>query len=767
MAADLDVCELHMTIKDFFTQRPYVDSSSGLTTLDMPYESIEVTDVMFEPGAGDISTAKITLPSLIAQPGLRSLYQKIKEGNRVELFNFQPDCGDPVFAGFIPPEGIEEQDGKTILNVEDTLGQLKYQHLRRFESPISANASGLYDRARSIWVDLLNEDFSTANTSSFYSQYLFAPNPTVTWGQGFVQITGTNSAGQVFIYPTTGPASSFVISPGDTFLIETDVTLNNLFATPWPKYTEVALCLIQTGNPPGNVPQVDAILVFQNSSNGTYPYEEWSYPLVISGGIIRGATSAFGGTNLATPIQMPATRHLAMYVRFDGPTQTVNVQVYVNNINVASTVQPWTFDSTTYQPQLFGASPSASEYIQVTSWRVSRLAPALLRAARFNPQTTDNVSQQVNGEENLQFLQLVAEKDGAEYRPIYHAWPQTDELELDDAGTLGTLASRALGYEQPANLPLVGSPESSPFPSIIDAASFLTTPPFRFEEGYNLDSPPRVLPRANAHANDVIRVGASSIDSQVFGEKWLTSELGAPQKGILGTYPRFEQITNDDRVGNQSLVASLASLELARRTDGTPSIEVSVVDELPWAFRWRSGDQILLKTLSLRNNVEQEMRVQRMQYRAGSPLRTVTMGHVDQDPSMLRLLAEDTKMQWLYEQSGSNPGIYTHPSPGNILAGATGPTMTIPLDQYTTGSALVYAALHWFADANVLKLQPIINGIAFDLTGITAASGTDSGLIICTNFFQGPGTYTLAFKNNDSSTRNLTNAYLVLRIRGG
>src|SRR5207302_10369839 len=116
------------------------------------------------------------------------------------------------------------------------------------------------------------------------------------------------------------------------------------------------------------------------------------------------------------------------------------------------------------------------------------------------------------------------------------------------------------------------------------------------------------------------------------------------------------------------------------------------------------------KTLSLRNNVEQELRVQKVRYRAGSPVRTVVLGKTDSDPSMVRTLSESMKMSWLYEQSGSNPGIYVYPSVGNINAGASSAVFTIPLDQYTTGSALVYAALHWFADANVMNLNPIVNG---------------------------------------------------------
>src|SRR5260370_6216395 len=260
-----------------------------------------------------------------------------------------------------------------------------------------------------------------------------------------------------------------------------------------------------------------------------------------------------------------------------------------------------------------------------------------------------------------------------------------------------------------------------------------------------------------------MRLGAATLDEQVFAEKWSAAELGRPQHSPSGAlFPRMEQITNDDRVGLQSLVASLAGLQLVPRTDPTPSLELQVVEEVPWAFRWRAGDQVFVKTQSLRTNLEQEMRVMKIQHKAGSPVRTVTVGKTDWDPTMLRMLAEDTKISWLYDQSGTNPGVYIYPSLGNILSDATSPVFTIPLDQRTTGSALVYAALHWFADANVGNLQPIINGTT---VFTSAAGGTDSGLVVVTQYFQSPGTFGLQFHNADAATRNLTGAFLVLRIR--
>ncbi len=157
MGADLDFCELHVSILNGISQRPYI-TSDGQTSLDMAYESCEVIEVLYEAKVGEISTAKITLPSLLAFPELRPLHQLIQEGDRVELYGNQPNCGDPLIAGFIPQNGIEEQDGKTIISVDDTLGQLRWQHLKRVEY-LSGPASLLYDRARSVWRDIVLEDF--------------------------------------------------------------------------------------------------------------------------------------------------------------------------------------------------------------------------------------------------------------------------------------------------------------------------------------------------------------------------------------------------------------------------------------------------------------------------------------------------------------------------------------------------------------------------------------------------------------------------------
>ena len=764
MGADLDICEAYVSIKSHATRLPYI-VPSGRTSLNIPVESLEWTDVMYEATISEISAGKITFPTLIAFPELRPLLQQIKEGDRVEIFGFQPDCGDPVMAGFIPVNGITEQDGRVSLDFDDTLGQLRWQHLRRTEY-LSAPASGLYGRAMSAWTDIVAEDWLPGGPSADYTvtpgTLGFGTALQPTFGVGKISIAGTG--GGVGVVPTDAVVqanrTAFIPQPGATFISECDFSYASKYVStggwlemglmsvvPHSPYGYWALGLISYGLN-GSYPQAQLIAMDVVRSDGTNL-------LTQPGGVSNGAAGTFPS---------PQSHRLGVVLAFN--PGTVTMSIYLDNIQLLYFTQTWVFDATTYYPSLYFRAQDVGENITVTNWRVRHLVPVLNQAARFNPQTLDALTYQPNNEDNLQFLQLVAQKDNAEYRPLYHAWPLPDELELDAVSALGKTASRLLGYEQPPALPSEGSPQVSPAPVIMDSANFLVAPPFRLEEGYNLESAPKVLPRANAHANDVIRMGASSIDSQVFGEQWSPAETGRPQHGQAGAYPYFELITNDDRVGIQSLVQTLANLDLARRIDPTPSIEVAYVEELPWAFRWRGGDQVFTKTLSLRNNVEQELRAQKIAYKAGSPLRTVTLGKTDWDPSMLRQMSESMKISWLYEQSGTNPGIYVYPFTGSINAGGISSLFTIPLDKYTTGSALVYAALHWFADANVLLLQPSINGGNISVAGITSPSQTDSGLVLCTSSFQAAGTFALRFQNMDSVSRNLTGAFLVLRIKG-
>jgi hypothetical protein len=417
--------------------------------------------------------------------------------------------------------------------------------------------------------------------------------------------------------------------------------------------------------------------------------------------------------------------------------------------------------------QMFLNNAAATDYVQIQTFRARKLAQVLNKAARFNPQTVDNLTYQPNFEDQLQFLQLIALKDNAEYREIYHPWPQRDDVELDAIGKLGKNASQLLGYEQPGASPAIGSPQTSPFAAPGDFGAFMSTPPFRFEEGWNLAEPPKLNPPSNLHANDILQMGASTAEAQVFFEAWSAAETGKPQLGQVGTYPYFEQVVNDDRVGIQSLAQTLAGYELVRRTDTTPSLTLKVVEELPFAQKWRAGDTVRTVTRSLRNNVEQDLRVFSRRWQAGSPVKEVIVGRGEYDPAEMRKYAEFLAQSWLYDQSGTSPLIYTLANAAAALAAGTAtPDVPIPLDQYTTGTQLVYAALHWFADANVMNLQPFINGQSVYTTGLVPASSTDSGLVIVTQYFQAAGTYNLHFKNNDANTRALQSAFLVLRVKG-
>ena len=76
--------------------------------------------------------------------------------------------------------------------------------------------------------------------------------------------------------------------------------------------------------------------------------------------------------------------------------------------------------------------------------------------------------------------------------------------------------------------------------------------------------------------------------------------------------------------------------------------------------------------------------------------------------------------------------------------------------------------VRWYADANVLNLQPVINtdGV-YIAPGQTSPSATDSGDFPVTQYFQLPGQYKLHFVNNDSATRTLAAAFLVIQVKAG
>lgn len=753
---DLDFAELHVSIRNYITQKPYV-TSDGQTSLDIPYESADVDLKFYEATKSELSAAHLVLPSLIANPEQRSLLQQIKEGDRVEIYDFQPDAGDPIFAGFIPPGAITEKGGQVQIDVLSSLIQTQWQHLRRYEYYQTA-AAGLYKRALSIWRDIVNEDFSTNDLALFTSG-----SPVVTWSPGAITMTTATSGTAEFEGNAGSASGGFAISPGDAYIMEADVVLNASFGA-----SNQVQCNLRLQRYDLSATRVESFLVYRPSGVAATPQQQLTDIAVYANGLAAYDPASHGTTQVS--FSMPQSHHLASYVKFSEPgsAPTVTVYTYMDNVNVSVVSLPWVFDANKYDAFLLLniASSGPSDYAEVTSWRVRKLTQVLLEAGRFNPQTTDAVTYQPNLEEGLQFLQLVALKDNAEYRELYHPWPATDELELDAAGTLGKNASSLLGYEQPGASAGVGEPQMMPFAPASDYASFVTAPPFRFEEGWNLQDPPELNTPAIVHGNDVLITGASTAEAQTFFERWSAAETGKPQNSQAGTYPYFEVIVNDDRVGIQTIASQLATYELARRIDPTPSLTLQVVEELPYSGRWREGDTVYTKTLSLRTNIEQNLRVFEKKITAGSPVREVTVGKGSYGDALDRLYREAMIQNWLYDQSGTTATIYTYPGGGaSINAGAASIDFTIALDQYTAGTQLVYAALHWFADANVMNIQPVLNGAGIYITDLMPASSTDSGLVFATQYFQAPGTFKLHFLNNDVSPRTLVSAFLILRVK--
>lgn len=789
MGPDLDYGEYFVSIKDYFTKLPYVDSATGMTTLNLPYEELEINDIMYEPGkVSDLSNAKIVFPSLVAFPGLRTLLQNIKEGNRVEIYNFQPDAGDPVFAGFIGPNDITEEQGRLVLSIQDTLTQLRWQHLRKWEQ-LNTNAAGFYTRSLQTWNDWVNEDFTLSNWRSDYN--IVNQGYIETDGGGFLQISGP-SGGSDYWIQSNNPAGGFTIQDGDVYLLEVDATFFTDFAL-GTSSSQLALVIAATASgavAPPAIARVGSVVLFQANSGAdpSFPYQRQNYSLLLDAGtenqpstfrsaitvltyidnVQMDASSNPAGTSnttaLATKWGVPITYHVTSII-ICGPGSAAE----------AAGTFPG-FQTGSWFPSLRLRASDANDYIKVSNWRARKLSQSfVIPAGRFNAQTVDTLQYQPNNEENLQLLQLVTEKDGSEYRPIYRAWPQLDELEIDAVGTLGSYASRQLGYEQPGNLPSEGSPQVSPVPVVQDVGAFFppsgavfSSPPFRFEEGYNMTDFPTVNPKGNAHANDVIRVGAATVDSQVIAEKWSAAEVGRPQHTSAPgkVYPYFEAVTNDDRVNLQSLIGTLATYDLTRRIDPLPSLAFKAVGELPFTGKWRAGDQVYVRTQSLRTNFEQEMRMVAVKHIAGRAEREISVGRTEFDPTLLRLLKQAEQLSWLYDAAGTSPFYFVFPAAnlGNIAASGTSADFTFNLDSVTPGTQITYAAIHWFADANVNLVQPVVNG--FQLTPGSPTSNTDSGVFLITGSFAVTGQYKIHFINTDTVTRNLTAAFLILRVKG-
>lgn len=746
---DPDYCELHVTIKDYFTKKPYVDSVTGLTTLDMPYEACEYAETMYESQGHQQSTAKVVFPSIVERPDLRGLLQKIKDCARVEIYNFQPDSGDPVFSGYVVPEGISEQDGRLEISVHDSLEPAKWQHVKRYEET-SAPVSQLYQRALSQWVDLINDDFSLplSGTGDLYVR-----------GDGILGVkpgySGNYNPG------TYGGGAQQLVVPrsGDVYLLEGWFTFNHDLTIAAGFSNAVIMQLGLQG-----VATFERRYSYTDSGAVTYTGSSMLGQTIIIGTGPTAINSNLGthdrpvgwvGQFIAEPF--PARHQLGLLCKFDDKNLTVAVIVDGLTTNVFT--WPWTYSSTQLAPTVYMQSDAPLSTVTCSRLRFRKLVPFVRPAARFVPQTSDSVYFMPNNEDGLSFLDLWLQKDNSEVRLIPKPWPQLDLIELDQVGTLGINASARIGYDE-----LAGSAVStSPSTAETEVGTFATTPPFRFEEGYNFAAVPQRQARSLVHANEVLRLGSGQSDSQSQSDSFSSKEQGDPSRLIAASYPPIEIIVNDDRVGIPGLNQQLGDQEQLTRIDTTPNLQVDIVSSIEDAFRWRSGDSVWTITRSLLNNVEQSMRVMQVSHQAGNPNRQVMLGRLEQDPERLQLMRRAMVMSWLYEQSGSSALTYVYPYVGAIAAGATSTAFIVTLDRLTTGTAVISAGLHWFSlEAPITDLQPIVNGA---VANPTHAAGTDSGFIDLTSWFSYVGSYSLAFKNTGAGTHNLQGAFLVLRIK--
>lgn len=775
MDSNLDYNELHVSVRDAFTQKPYIDSATGLSTLDLPYETCELVDVMYEPRKSTLSTARVVLPSLIRRPELRPLLQQIREGARVEIFDFQPDCGDPLLAGFIPPEGIQQSDGKPELNVTAEPVRGSWQRLRRAEQ-FNDTPSNLYARALSHWVDLVNEDFSTgtAAASAYGSTPVFTDPSgfgTAVWTTTGYRVTGTTDGGQV-TNPLIRAPVAVVPVPGDTYMLEAAVTLfqdwhYTVDGSNNQKSTAAAFGMLFVGPDPGGGleahPYVRADIRYAVPAANPPAFlglaNRYLTAVDPSGNVLinQQQQSAFS----RQPEPAPQAHRVALLLRFT--TGTLTLCFTLDNTIVSQVATPWVYGST-LNPAFVPTVNGNGIYALVRRFRARKLVPYLNRGARFVAQTLDPVYYQPNNEDALSFLNLIAEKDNSEYRIDYRAWPQQDEIALDAVNTLGRDLSATLGYSQPARTPSSAG-KAAPVGAIAETAAFGSwAPPMRLEEGWNLIGAPRSNPRANPHANDAFRMGSGTSDAQPFSEEWAVAEVGNPVLGIAPLYPYFESLTNDDRVGLQAVLDQVCVYDLKAKTDNVPSLTVQAVLPLPFGPAIRAGDWSLVRTLSLITNVEQSLRLMQIRRQAGSPVAEVVLGHIDRDPAMLAMLQLDMMTTWLYEQSGSSPTVWVYPFAGAAAAGASLSTQTIMVDKFTSGSAIVGAKVHWVTnDSSAAKWQAVINGAV--VTASSPPTANDSGVVDCSAFFLGAGQYSLAFQNTDSVSRTLLAAYLMVQIK--
>jgi hypothetical protein len=785
MSPDFDHCELHVTIKNFFTAKPYVDSNSALTTRDMPIESCDIVDQMYEPGRGAFSTCTVVFPSLIENPKLRPLLQLIQEGDRIEIFHLQGDVGDPVFAGWIPPGGITVEEGKVRLDCGDAISRGKWDRLKRYET-FNTNASGYYTRAMSRWVNILNEDFSqpTLDANAYSITGLGAAS--AVFGSGGLQLTLSSPAHTADIFPNQGIANlqNFPIIAGTSILCEAVANFTSFPLT----NGEFQLVLGITSQDPAVGGESNAGTIYYQGTNSISPGTMTNTFFLSStnGGTSQTVPQSSGFT--LVPATQPGLVTVALLVNVNSD-RTMSITLFVNYIAVQAMTTSKAPTATYMFPYIAWNASNASAV--VSSWRASYLQPWISRAARFNPQTTDastassagsaNAAFTANADDNITFFDTFVELDYAEYRPIYRQYPQMDEIELDRYYTLGSNASQYLGQDQPSNAVMISPIAAGMQPPIY----LLSGQPFRLEEGWNLTAYPKIQKKQATHSNDVVRMGAGTIDAQAFAERFLVSEIGNPvllaaanAGGFnvptgTGTplFPRFETVVNDDRTSLATIIQNLADNDLAVRTDNVPSLQLDFAENIQYAFRYRAGDFVRVKTQSLINNLDQDMRIMQIQHKHGSPSRSVIVGHLPFDPNNLSMLSQDMVEAWLYNQAGSSPLTYVYPYLGSIAATTYASDFLIQLDALTTGTAIVYAALHWFTAASpVSSIQIEVSGQTVNAgtpggAVTTTSATTDSGLINVTGLFGQPGTYHFAAHNTSGSPITLTGCFLVLKVK--
>lgn len=781
---DFDYCELYVSVKGYFTGKPYIDTGMGMSSLNLPLESCTINDIMYEPKSQQMSTATVTFPTVSQNPYLIPILSNIQEGDRVEIYHFQPDCGLPVFAGFIPPGGITVQAGRMILDLQDVLGRGQWERIRPYED-FDTDALGYYQRAMSHWKDYMNEDFNVAATAGA-GEYSLTYNIIQNGGLQITQNKFHVTADSLGI----NLSSNFTGSPlinlkhGDKVLVEARGLSNTDFVFQTPQAGNLI------NNQIGLTNGTDTIYlqeIISTDNGAAHAVGNVNRMIGVTANAVTSPanyTNASKGVIQTNALNMPGSHLYAMIfeVETDG---SVTVNSFIDYINVVppvnipvSSLSGWYFQVNTFIPSSLGGLVASNTYQDWFSFRVRKLVPWILPASQFNPQTTDPTEFQANNDDLFTFLNNFVEIDFAEYRPIYQAWPSLDLLALDGVGNVGINASQRLGIDL---LTDPNAPRNSGYPMGTDIGDFTNTPAFRFEEGFNLTDYPQVQKSQLTHANNIVRMGSGTTDAQNFYDRWNTAEVGNPIGQFFGTvsgaspkYPYFETLINDDRTSLPDVISVLADNDLlVRGAPIVPTVALQVADDIRYAFKYRAGDFARVKTTSLIPNVDQDLRIMNITHQAGSPTRQITVGRLPYDPSLRGLMAKSMVESWLYTQSGAGQLILIYPFvPQTLTAGSSGPIFQVPLNQFTSGTAITFAAFHWFTNGTdpVADIQVGISGpndpsMANPSFITTAAGGQDSGLSNSLGYFPGPGIYYISPKNFGSASRQLNSLFLILKIK--